>query len=316
MNKAQGRIGRALVAAIMATSIVAASAHSASAATAAENCASKRRKAVGVMMNKKMICHAKAKLSGNPVDAACLQKADTKLERIFTQTAPECPGTAAGISAQADPLIANLLTLIPGTGTCPSKSARVIGKSLKGHLKCRSKEVTSPGSYPICDARSDIVYLTQIAKAGSCGQSPTILGVIHGVSNALTDSLPVSCDSVQVSFTVTAIDDVIFSGDLDLSDEWAGGSETKQVANGSCGSVTVSKPGGNIDLLGAGAWGISGFTGFSSCSGTGGEDGDGCHAPSCDAFAAIGYCDGGRPLCTVALGSGGSTGDFTVQCAL
>jgi hypothetical protein len=305
------------LAAVLAAAFVAASADSASAATAAETCASKRRNAVGIMLNSKMKCHAKAKLSGNPVDPVCLQKADSKLEKIFTATAPECPGTAAGLSSQADPHITTLLGLVPGIGLCQSKSVKVIGKSLKSHLKCRSRELLSPGFYPVCDAKADLVHLTKMAKAGSCGQSPTILGVIHGVSNALTDSLPVSCDSVQVTFTVGAIDDnSIFNSDGDLSDEWAGGSETKQVANGSCGSVTVQKPGNNIDLLGAGAWSVTGFTGFSSCTGVGGEDGTGCNTPSCDAALAIGFCDANRPQCTVALGSGGSTGDFTVQCSL
>jgi len=264
MIEAQRRTRPVIAAIFVAAYLVTAWAHSANATTAAENCASKRRNKVGVFMNSKMICYAKAKLSGGSVDPACLAKADAKLQKIFDQTAPECPGTAAGISTQADPLIANLLTLIPGTGLCPSKSARVIGKSLKTHLKCRSREVLSPGSYPVCDAKADLQFLQKMAKAGSCGQSPTILGVIHGVSNALTDSLPVSCDSVLVSFTVTAIDDnSIFNSDGDLSDEWAGGSEMKQVANGSCGTVTVQKPGGNIDLLGAGAWSVTGFTGLS-----------------------------------------------------
>src|SRR5262245_5440732 len=317
MIKAQGRTMPALAATLVAACLVAASAHSANAATAAETCAAKRRKAVGIMMNSKMKCYAKTKLSGNPVDPNCLAKADAKLGKVFAQTAPECPGAAGSLISQADPLIANLLTLVPGPGLCQAKSLKVIGKSLKLHLTCRSKEVTSPGSYPLCDVRSDLVHLRKMARAGSCGQSPTILGVIHGASNALTDSLPVSCNSILVSFTVTALDDVIFSGDGDLSDEWAGGSEMKQVANGSCGTVTVSKPTGNMDLLGGGAaWSITGFTGFASCNGFGGEDGDGCNAPYCDAPAGIGYCDGVRPLCTSALGSGGSTGDFTVQCAL
>jgi hypothetical protein len=53
-----------------------------------------------------------------------------------------------------------------------------------------------------------------------------------------------------------------------------------------------------------------------SCVGVGGEDGDGCNVPSCDAPAAMGFCQGGRPPCTSGLGSGGSTGDYTVQCSL
>ena len=123
------------------------------------------------------------------------------------------------------------------------------------------------------------------------------------------------CSNQVFNFTVGAHDDTsLFDADFDLSDEWLGGSQT-QSQSGAC-AVTVAKPSGNIDLVGTlgNKWTVTGFTGFSNCFGFGGEDGDGCQTPSCDALAAIGFCQDTRPSCSSALGGGGSSGGFQVQC--
>ena len=122
------------------------------------------------------------------------------------------------------------------------------------------------------------------------------------------------CSNQVFNFSVGAHNDTSIFDDIDLSDEWLGGSET-QFQSGAC-SVTVAKPSGNIDLVGTlgSKWSVSGFAGFSNCFGFGGEDGDGCQVPSCDAPAAIGFCQDTRPSCTSALGGGGSSGGFQVQC--
>ena len=128
------------------------------------------------------------------------------------------------------------------------------------------------------------------------------------------------CSNQVFTFNVNSDDDTclvcgICGGDCDLSDEWPGGFQG-QSQSASC-TVTAKKPSGNIDLVGGGggdSWSVFGFTGFSNCFGFGGEDGDGCQTPSCDAPAAIGFCQSGRPSCTSALGGGNSSGNYSVQC--
>ena len=62
--------------------------------------------------------------------------------------------------------------------------------------------------------------------------------------------------------------------------------------------------------LGAGA--VLGFNGWSNCTGTGGEDGDGCQVNSCP-FAGIGSCESNRPSCSVGL-NGSASAQFNVSC--
>jgi hypothetical protein len=108
-------------------------------------------------------------------------------------------------------------------------------------------------------------------------------------------------------------DTSLFDHDFDLSDEWKGG--TVQVSAGHAGcSIYVRVPSGNIDVVGTlgDRWTIVGFDGFSDCYATGGEDGDGCFAPDCDNGG--GFCQNGRPSCSIGLGDGGQTAQFQVQC--
>jgi hypothetical protein len=111
------------------------------------------------------------------------------------------------------------------------------------------------------------------------------------------------------TFAASTIGD---GGDFDLSHEWPGGTQQKCAPDGCC--ATVARPSGNTDLVGllGDRWRLTRFDGYSSCSGTGGEDGDGCVAPSCQAFLSIGFCEAGRPSCTSALA--GATGTYTVRC--
>jgi len=103
------------------------------------------------------------------------------------------------------------------------------------------------------------------------------------------------------------------SGGAFDSAEWPGGTSSQNGASG-C-SVTAKIPGDNIDLvctLGGGGFAVNSFTGYSSCFGTGGEDGDGCQPNSCPP-AGIGSCCSARPSCSAALNGSGSASYF-VQC--
>jgi hypothetical protein len=94
--------------------------------------------------------------------------------------------------------------------------------------------------------------------------------------------------------------------------EWPGGTAVQSVGGG-CG-VTVQLPDTNLDLvctLGK-RFAVLDYTRFSSCAGSGGEDGDGCQPIDCP-FAGAGSCCFGRPSCSVAI-NGGARAAYHVKC--
>jgi hypothetical protein len=96
------------------------------------------------------------------------------------------------------------------------------------------------------------------------------------------------------------------------SAEWPGGTQVRNFVTG-C-TATIDNPSGNIDLVGnlGDDFDVLSFAGFSSCFGSGGEDGDGCSVTSCPP-AGIGSCESNRPSCSAALnGSGSAT--FRIAC--
>ena len=116
------------------------------------------------------------------------------------------------------------------------------------------------------------------------------------------------CGSQSFTFNISSN-----SGGLFDPAEWPSGSTT-QVHVAGC-DVTIDQPGGNLDLQGTlgDDFNVVGFTGFSNCFGTGGEDADGCNANSCPPLG-IPNCQDTRPSCSAAL-NGGGTASYTVQCS-
>jgi hypothetical protein len=96
------------------------------------------------------------------------------------------------------------------------------------------------------------------------------------------------------------------------SAEWPGGTSSQSGPAG-C-AVTINRPSGNIDQVCTlqPPFSVDGFTGYSQCFGSGGEDGDGCQPVSCPP-AGVGSCCSGRPSCSAALNGSGRARYF-VQC--
>ena len=117
----------------------------------------------------------------------------------------------------------------------------------------------------------------------------------------------VCCGTRDFTFTVNSNNGGVFD-----SAEWPGGTQAQTSSSG-C-SVTINNPNDNIDLVCtlAAPFSINGFSGFQSCFGTGGEDGDGCQPVSCPP-AGIGSCCSARPSCSAALNGSGSARYF-VRC--
>jgi hypothetical protein len=93
---------------------------------------------------------------------------------------------------------------------------------------------------------------------------------------------------------------------------WPGGTSTQSASPG-C-SVTVQNPNADVSLnCGLGApFSVLGFAGYSSCSGSGGEDGDGWQVTSCPP-PGQGSCCNGRPACS-GNPPGTAAATFSVQC--
>src|SRR5262249_31361551 len=95
----------------------------ASPATATQACEVTKLKAGGKEVRAKMLCHARAKNAGAPVDATCLTRAQANADAIINTADGACGGTASDIDAAVDDCITALLTDDPGTGTCPARAS-------------------------------------------------------------------------------------------------------------------------------------------------------------------------------------------------
>jgi len=138
------------------------------------------------------------------------------------------------------------------------------------------------------------------------------LGKVCGNGNDCSSSvcgLNATCTCGNRNFTFTVNSN---SGGVFDSAEWPGGTSSQSSSPG-C-SVTVTRPGGNIDLVCSlsSRWSVQSKAGFSQCFGAGGEDGDGCQPVSCPP-AGIGSCCEGRPSCSAALNGSGSA-RYHVTC--
>ncbi len=135
----------------------------------------------------------------------------------------------------------------------------------------------------------------QCSAAGDCA------------SNSCGSTARCTCGDQLFTFPVNSND----GGSVDPA-EWPGGTATQNGPSG-C-SVTINRPSNNVDLVCtlAAPFSVNGFAGYSSCGGTGGEDGDGCQPVSCPP-AGVGSCCGGRPSCSAAL-NGSATARYFVQC--
>lgn len=134
---------------------------------------------------------------------------------------------------------------------------------------------------------------------------------ISGLNGLATTcpSTPPLCGTTPQSFTFTANSS---GGGAFSTSQWPGGTQQHTFSAG-C-TVTIQNPNTDVTLvcsLGQ-PFAIVGFTGFSSCVGTGGEDGDGCNPVSCPPLG-IGSCCNTRPSCSTGL-NGDASATYHVTC--
>ena len=193
---------------------------------------------------------------------------------------------------------------------CPGGSAcNVDSDCLSGF--CIAGICAEPGT---CNDGVQNQNETDVDCGGTCGATC----LINEVCNAAGDCESGVCTNNQCKCSAGAF---IFNfpvssngGGATDSAEWPGGTQAMNTPATTECSATIDNPSDNIDLVGnlGDDFSVISFTGFSSCSGNGGEDGDGCSPNSCP-FAGIGSCESNRPSCSVALNGSGSA-NFRVEC--
>jgi hypothetical protein len=93
-------------------------------------CATAKQKAAAKKLTMKVMCHGKAIKKGEPVDATCLMKAETKFNESFTKAEAKGGCTTIGDTADIEMLIdttlADLLEALPGTTTTTSTTSTTV----------------------------------------------------------------------------------------------------------------------------------------------------------------------------------------------
>ena len=183
-----------------------------------------------------------------------------------------------------------------------------------GQLKAKNGVPVACPAPPSCSDGIQNQNETGVDCGGICQSNFAQCCTVNTGCGSSTDCCSGTCASGQCkcannlyTFTVNSNN----GGSVDPA-EWPGGTAQQSAVSG-C-DVTINRPSGNIDLVGnlGDAFAVNTFSGYSSCFGTSGEDGDGCQVNSCPPVG-IGSCQSARPSCSAALNGSGQS-QYSVQC--
>lgn len=166
--------------------------------TAQEQCFLNEQKAFGAVAAAKLKCYAKAAKQALAVDAACLDKADAKLDAAITKAEADGPcggdtGTikyeyVSGLLAQ----VSSAITAPPPT--CAAKKLAAVGKAITAAIKCYAGAVKKDvGTPPDCLQKAHDKLTAAIAKADQdapCGGDASTLRAAVDVFVAAAASFP------------------------------------------------------------------------------------------------------------------------------
>lgn len=198
-------------------------------------------------------------------------------------------------------------------------------------IDCGGGTCGACGTGDSCSSGSDCVSLVctgNICQASTCSdgvknqnETDTDCGGVCGASCSLGDTCGGGGDCVSGVCTgnlcncgtqIHTFSHNSNNGGVFDSAEWQGGTQLRTFSP-EC-TVRIENPSGNIDLVGTlgDNFAVQTKTGFSTCFGSGAEDGDGCDVSSCPP-AGFGSCQATRPSCSAAL-NGSGTATYRVQC--
>jgi hypothetical protein len=167
------------------------------AATQARKCVAAKTKAFGIAVKAKVQCRAKARQKGRAVDAACLQKAETKLRKRFAKAekAGACPGDVeqgiGGTSACAGAFDG----ATAGDAACVARKLKAAGKKAAGRSACAKKAALKGIAVdPACLAKVETRFAKAMVKAdrkGACtGTAEEMEALVDECLAAVPSSIP------------------------------------------------------------------------------------------------------------------------------
>ena len=135
-------------------------------------CVGGTRKAAGAEIKAKVGCYAKAVKGGAAVDAACLSKAEDKIQKAFDKAA--CPVSGTGVEALVDACVSQLLLDVSGSDKCAATSLKAIANAGGALLNCTVQGLKKPDRVSACLAKVDATLSAKLAKAGGCANVATV----------------------------------------------------------------------------------------------------------------------------------------------
>ena len=191
-------------------------ASAAPAATPQERCDAFRLTASGKRILAKLRCHAKAKLKGTPVDAACLDLAEKRYVIHLAKGGNDCldPDQIVTAGAEADEQMSSIVEGVNGvTATLPDLSGTWQTHTLLRidptggiSLEC---QYYPPGQCPRGDLLAIVDCVTEIVQTGAtmsqtsqCASAPDSPVTLGSFPQAATGTVDVSTGEWRLSGTV------------------------------------------------------------------------------------------------------------------
>jgi sugar lactone lactonase YvrE len=160
--------------------------------TPAQKCAAGKERAAGAAMAAKLVCYVKARATGRAVRSACIRQAAQKFEARFAKRGKACPGAAPSVEILLDACVGTLVDDALGTGQCPVRAAKAIGRAGYGFMACAAKDLARPGSLNACDARQSTTLNAALSNAQRCVPSSTASDLGAECIMPLLNALPVA----------------------------------------------------------------------------------------------------------------------------
>lgn len=172
--------------------------------TPAERCRAAKQTAAGKKVASKMNCYAKAQARNTTVDSGCTGKADAKFAAAVAKADAQgpCPTTApeALIESLADICVSEFVAANPSSGKCPAAISKAAAKASSAELSCSAKDITNPGTFSACEAKSHANFSHAFGKAGSCGVFEAgIEVVIDGCREVIQAATPATSTTTTTS---------------------------------------------------------------------------------------------------------------------
>ena len=188
----------------------------ASAATPAERCEAFKLTGSGKRILAKLRCHAKAKLQGTAVDAACLDLAEKRYVMHLAKAGNDCldPGDIVAGGAEADEQMSSIVEGVNGvtatlpdlSGTWQTHTLLRIDPSGGISLEC---QYYPPGQCPRGDLLAIVDCVTEVVQSGTsmsqtsqCAAAPDSPVQLGSFPQAATGTVNLSTGEWQLSGTV------------------------------------------------------------------------------------------------------------------